>query len=266
MIDIHTHILPGVDDGPADMDTALSTLQHIEVCGVTDLFLTPHFMPGAYQNTKEKIVETYQLFKQKALERGISINLHLGLEIYLTELDNNNNTISDNRLGDSDYVLVETALHGFPINLKEILFSIVRSGLKPILAHPERYIDFIQNVSLAEDYIYRNVYFQGNAGSFLGYHGRTVAGTAWEMFHKGFYHFIASDEHCHGKDYSLIILRNMLMENYSESQIDLLMQDNPARILQNEKVVFFNPEIKPTRDKGNSGNIFQKFLRLLNNE
>ncbi len=266
MIDIHTHILPSVDDGSQSMEIALKCLKTLQNSGVTDVFLTPHYIPGEYDNTKSLIKEKCRELKEAADKESITLKQHCGIELYLTGSKKEESDFAEFRMGESDYVLVETAMQGFPVNLLEHLYLMVRKGLKPILAHPERYIDIIQDLSLAEDLIYRNVYLQANAGSFLGLYGRTASRAAWEMFQKGYFHFIASDYHCQEQEYPLKQFRDMISENYPEYPVDYLLLDNPAKIIANEKIDYINSEILTSFPENNSGGFLQKLLRLFNNE
>jgi|GEM_PF-235396 len=264
MIDIHTHILPYIDDGAEDIEDALKSLKVIQNSGVTDLFLTPHYMPGEYDNTKTLVQGEIKLLREAALEESIGINLISGIEVYLTQMRGKMIDFDRFRMDDSDYVLVETAMHGFPINLYDMLYQMVKDGFRPILAHPERYIDIIKNINIAEELIHRNVYLQANAGSFLGEYGTLVTNAVWEMFHRGYIHFIASDHHCRTDKYSLATLERILKENYTELSVNKLMMDNPAKVLSNEPVEFFNTEIHPLRIERDSGSFFHRLLRLIN--
>jgi protein-tyrosine phosphatase len=265
MIDIHTHILPYIDDGAEDIEDALKALKLAQDSGVTDIFLTPHYMPGEYDNTKTLIRGEIKLLREAALEESIGINLISGIEVYLTQMRGKMIDFDKFRMADSDYVLVETAMHGFPINLFDMLYQMVKDGLRPILAHPERYIDIMKNINIAEELIHRNVYLQANAGSFLGEYGSLVTSTVWEMFHHGYIHFIASDHHCRTDSYSLATLENLLRENYTDVPVKKLMCDNPARILRNEPVEFLNPEIQPIRKDRDTESLFHRLLRIINN-
>lgn len=266
MIDIHTHILPNTDDGAENMEIALSCLSKIQEVGVTDVFLTPHYIPGEYDNTGEIIDRKCTELRKTAKENDINVNLHCGVEFYLTGTGQKETDFSGFRLGNSDYVLVETAMHGFPVNLFEILYIMVKKGYKPILAHPERYMDIMKDSTIAEDLIYRNVYLQANAGSFIGDYGKIVSRTAWEMLQKGFYHFIASDHHCNTNHYSLQVISNLFAEDYPEYPLDMLINENPARIIRNEKIEYFNPPILMNKENGNSKGFFQKILQFFDNE
>jgi protein-tyrosine phosphatase len=265
MIDIHTHILPAVDDGAKDTEISLRCLKTLQESGVTDVFLTPHYIPGEYDNTHEKIEEKCRLLRKSASQEGITVNLHSGVELYLTDAGQQDVDYSSYRLGSSDYILVETAMHGFPINLLDNLYQMVRKGYKPILAHPERYIDIIQNPSLAEDLIYRNVYLQANAGSFFGDFGKASTRAVWSMLQKGFIHFVASDYHCQTQNYPLTVFRDMMTTNYPGFPIDLLINQNPAKIIKNEEIEYLNREVLTSFPKTNAESFFQKILKVFSN-
>lgn len=265
MIDIHTHILPAVDDGAEDMDTALLNLKVIQESGVTDLFLTPHYIPGEYESSNIFNYVSCKLLGIAAREQHININLHCGIELYLTDEEEKDADFTKFRMEDSDYVLVETGMNGFPVNFREILYLMVKKGFKPVLAHPERYYEIMQDISIAEELIYRNVYLQANAGSFLGLYGNTIAKTAWDIFEKGYYHFIASDHHCRNTEYTMSTLRLLLSEYYSNKVINLLMYENPARLLRNEKIKYFNPKIHSHIKGEERGNLIQQVFRLFSN-
>mgnify|MGYP006279571563 CR=1 FL=1 len=239
MIDIHTHILPACDDGSPDIDTSLHYLQILAQNKVSDVILTPHFIRNSYNNKKEIINPKFTKLKEMVYKKNIEINLHLAAEVYLEptlieDIKKNNFTINN-----SDYVLVETSFNGFPTNLLEILYQLVKDGYKPILAHPERYNEFIVNPNKAESFLYRDIYFQLNAGSFLGKYGKQVKNTAWSLLDKGYVHFLASDLHCKNGEYPLPIAAHLIAEKYDEYLVKLLTEINPQKLLNNEKIEIF---------------------------
>lgn len=243
MVDIHTHLLPGVDDGSLDMDNSLLFVKKMQEAGVSDCFVTPHYIIGEYDNTPEVVAEKHENLTKAITAEGYEVNVHKGVEVYLSSDIHNKIDLRHYCLGSSDYILVESAMNGFPANILEIFYHLVKKGFKPIFAHPERYIDVIKKVSLVEDLIYRNVYMQVNAGSFLGIYGEQVAKTAWDLFHKGFIHFIASDCHCHRDEYLLPVAKQLLKERYPEYASELFFDTNPRKIIENEVVEYFNPAV-----------------------
>lgn len=260
MIDIHTHILPGLDDGSPSLENSLEHIKLMVEAGVTDIFVTPHYITGEYNNTPD-IIEEKRLLLQKDIDKaGYSCKLHKGVEVYLTDNVHEQLNLREYTLGNSDYILVETAMNGFPVNLLDILYRMVKSGLKPIMAHPERYADVIKSSSKVEDLIYRNVYMQANAGSFLGVYGDAAANTAWELLQKGFIHFIASDCHCSRDEYLLPIAKEMLKENFPDYPLEQFFSTNQSLVLENDSIEYFNPPIY--QPAVNKGSILSKILRI----
>ena len=265
MIDIHTHFLPAVDDGSPDLETSLHYLKMVSDYGVTDVITTPHLIQGEYNNSPEYIGQQCQLLRSKIQENRININIHCGMEVYLTGSTNEVMTDINCRLAGGDYVLVETAMNGFPLNLNDVLYQLVVKGFKPVLAHPERYIDIIKNSQKAEDLIYRNVYLQLNAGSFIGYYGKSVAKAAWELFNEGFVHFIASDFHCQSADYPLVQVYELLSDQYGEEAVRQFTHDNPRKILNNESIDYYTkPNVLLNHNSGKS--MFSRIFSFFNNE
>ena len=141
MKDLHSHILFGIDDGSNDISESISLLKSAEEQGITDLVLTPHYIEESkYTCNNEEKNKRFDELKQKAKENGISINLYLGNEVFMTEnflelLEKKEiQTINNTR-----YILFEFPMSNMLYNSKEILYNLVVSGYVPILAHPERY-------------------------------------------------------------------------------------------------------------------------------
>jgi protein-tyrosine phosphatase len=243
MVDIHSHVLFGVDDGSEDIEQSIKSLKLLQTSGVTDIFLTSHYIIGEYDVPRGEIKDKFQQLKERVNKEGLEIKIHLGAEYYLTDAKEKVDDFENFTLGDSRYILVETGMNGFPHNLLDTLYLLVRKGYKPILAHPERYIDVIKNPNVVEDLVYRNVYMQANAGSFLGYYGSNINKTVWELFDRGLIHFIASDFHCHSDDYPLAMLREMFEKKHPDIDLDFYIKENPRKIISDENVEYIRREM-----------------------
>ncbi len=239
MIDIHTHLLPGCDDGSASLDESIEQFKLMIDAGVTDIILTPHYIPEYYDNHYENITSKIMILKSELIKYKIHLNLHRGVEVYLNENSPEIITSEFLYLGNSKYILVETGMNEFPINLNEILYKIVKSGYKPILAHPERYANIIKNPDLAEDFMHRNIYLQVNAGSLLGEYGKRVRNTAWTLLSRGHVHFLASDNHANLHHYSLGIAVREVKDYFNAGYVKLLTVENPGKILLNQNIDMF---------------------------
>ena len=140
MIDVHSHIIPFVDDGSRSVDISLEMLREEEALGVTDVICTPHYRNGRYMTTDESVIAEFNKFKEKAKAENISVNLHLGREISCNEREKNAYIKSGKflSLDDTYYVLLE-----FPFTEKtdidEICYEVRLMGYIPVVAHLERY-------------------------------------------------------------------------------------------------------------------------------
>jgi len=247
MIDIHTHILNGVDDGSKDLQTSLQHLRLMQEIGVTGVFLTPHFMRNMFDGNPDTIREEFQKLKKEVEKEKIEIELYPGFEIFLEPGIHKKILDQQLSLNGTKYILVETNMSGFTADLPQILYDLVRNGWKPILAHPERYADIINDPAVAEELIHKNIYMQINAGSLLGHYSRPIQDTAWFLVRQGFAHFIASDNHCKEPAYFLDIALNEIRNNIDEYTANLLSIENPQKILKNEPIEYFY--VKEIREK-----------------
>lgn len=190
LIDFHSHILPGVDDGVAALEEALSVLDWFERLGVKKVILTPHIMEYYPANTASHLRLQFAAFREAY--KG-SIELYLGAEYFLdnrfTELLKSRDILSIAER----YVLVETDFSNPPINLMEQLKAIQIAGYLPVLAHPERYA-YMQQTDysrLKEE----GILFQLNLLSLVGEYGKTVEKKAKELLNSHAYNCIGSDIH-----------------------------------------------------------------------
>ena len=154
MFDIHTHILPGVDDGAESLEEALSMLRTLKSRGFNGVFLTPHLNHPTVKTDKEFILRTFEDLKTE-LEKQLQV--YLGSELYLSP-----NYEEPIPLGDTDLVLVELPTDVYPQYLEETIFDLQLSGYRVILAHVERYRWLAENIPLIEKLRDRNVLFQVN--------------------------------------------------------------------------------------------------------
>ncbi len=170
MVDIHTHILPGIDDGATDKDISLSLLKILEDDGVSDVVLTPHFYSDS-ENIEQFIQRRNQAYSElKSVYKG-NINLHLGAEVYLSRYIANYDDLTELCIDKTKYILVECPFSmEFSSDIYEIIENFIYNHrLTPIIAHIERYpfINLDKNVSLVESLRSIGCLIQVNADSLL---------------------------------------------------------------------------------------------------
>ncbi len=196
MIDIHSHVLPFVDDGSTTLKASLEMIKTEVEYGVTDLFLTPHFMKTRnYLSTYENNLKVFEDFKKEVQRAGYKINLHLGNEIYYT-IDSmrflKNKMIKS--MGDSKFVLVEFSMSEAEEDIADAIHNLKAAGYIPIVAHPERY-SYLTNIDDYELIKKMGAYIQLNAHSIVGKYGPSIQKLCMKLIRIGLVDFIASDVH-----------------------------------------------------------------------
>lgn len=197
IVDIHSHILFGVDDGARDLEESLSIIEKMIQCGITDIMLTPHYIEGSSFNANNKLKEKhFKELKSLLKKKKIDINLYLGNEIFITsEIHKLIKSKEIMPLNKSKYILIELPLIEEYKNSKEIIFELIDKGYKVILAHPERYKHFYKNLTEIDAYIEMGVMFQGNIDSISGKHGFKVKRMFKKLLKMNYYSFLDSDIH-----------------------------------------------------------------------
>jgi protein-tyrosine phosphatase len=224
MIDIHTHILPGVDDGATNFLQAKEMVKASALMGVTDLFLTPHYMKNLnYLSHYEENLVIFDRLKTEIKEENLNINLYLGNEIYYDKTIFNN--LENNRCVPlyGNYVLIEFDVEESDWLISEAIFNFKAKGYIPIIAHPERYI----NVKEIEDYrIMRKMgaKIQVNADGFTKESNKATNKFLFKLIKEGLIDFIASDVHTF-RENRLLDAYNVLVKKFSKEKIDSIFNN-----------------------------------------
>ncbi len=195
-IDIHSHLLPGIDDGSKSMENSIELIQKLASNGIKRFITTPHTMAEVYPNTPEIILQKRDALREELKKRNIDVSLDAASE-YLLDHDFYNKLKAGEVLtfGKSKYILVEMSFFNAPNNLKELLFEIQLAGLKPIMAHPERYNFYGGKM---EEYRSLKSYgckFQLNLLSLTSHYGKQVQKTTYKLLEEGLYDFVGTDTH-----------------------------------------------------------------------
>lgn len=195
-IDIHTHILPGVDDGAQNMEEALELLRLAWENGTGAMILTPHYRGKFKKNTPEQLMGIFEELSRQAAKQFPGLRLYLGNEA------GNEHELSDKllsgrvlTLAGTRYVLLEFAEQCYRSRVLSSVLDLVNSGYIPIIAHVERYDIFRKHGSLAEEVIDMGALLQVNAESIMGSQGFALKRYCRKLLKKGRVHFVASDAH-----------------------------------------------------------------------
>lgn len=196
MIDLHSHILPGIDDGSPNVDTSLAMARAWVADGVSVLACTPHILPGLYHNTGPQIRKAVAELQQRLDAEEIPLRLVTGADNHVVPdfaaALNNGRLLS---LADTRYVLVEPPHHTAPPRLGDLLFGVMTAGYRPILTHPERLTWIKSHYDLIRLLARRGVWMQITAGSLTGAFGRAPKYWGERMLDEGIVHILATDSH-----------------------------------------------------------------------
>lgn len=238
MIDIHSHILPGIDDGADTIETSIQMARLAINSGTSIMIATPHFnCTYGFKSYKEVIDRYEQLVNTLKVER-LDLDLLLGMEVYASE--EVADFISKGRLltlNKSKYILLE---YSFREDLSLIYFLIeelINQGLSPIIAHPERYPYVQRRPRMVYEWLELGCHLQLNKGSILGRFGSSAYDTAIYLMSKNLVSFIASDAHGSvRRTTDLAKVFDFVSRAFSKEYADLLMKDNPKKLLKNQEV------------------------------
>jgi protein-tyrosine phosphatase len=194
--DMHSHLLPGIDDGAPDIETSLELVRGMMDLGYSKLITTPHIMWDMYKNSRERILDKLELLREAIRAEGLNVEVNAAAEYFLDDhvaglLKNNVPllTLKDN------WVLVEFSLAYPSASLHEILFDMQMQGYVPVIAHAERYIYLHQNKEFYGELKQRGCLFQLNVLSLVGHYGKSVTELAHYLMKKEYYDLIGTDLH-----------------------------------------------------------------------
>lgn len=195
MKDLHSHYLPGVDDGARMIDETIEMLHNANLAGVTDIMFTPHYiLDSKYSQTKDHNEKIFASLKDIALKENI--NIYLGNEVYCNDsiLDLHKKGLIKT-LNDSRYMLIEIPMYSKMNNIKSIFFELISNGITPILAHPERYTAYYNDLEFFYSLRVMGVLMQVNFTSLIGGHGPKAKRMAKKLLKNNLISFIGSDIH-----------------------------------------------------------------------
>ena len=220
--DMHSHLIPGVDDGSTSMEESIAMIQSLIEIGYTNFFTTPHIMGDFYKNSPENLIPLRDLVRAELKSKNIACTFNVAAEYYIDEwfFERVKNKEALLTMGNG-YLLVETSYLNRPNNFYEVIFALQTQGYKVILAHPERYTYMYNNFKGYQDIFDRGVYFQLNLNSLTGYYSPKAKSIAEKLVKKGMVHFIGTD--CHTPKHIDVLQRAINSKTYKKlSELPLL--------------------------------------------
>lgn len=236
MLDFHNHLIPGVDDGAADIGESRGGIEAMIAEGVTEIIATPHItasmaLSRAVERFLARVSDAWSEFHSLAAEEFPAIPVHRGFEVMLDvphpRLEN-----PLLRLAGTSFALVEFPFMNIPLNSGYALRELADARVRPIIAHPERYANMEEKLELIETWRDSGAYLQVNAGSLVGAYGARARRLAWMLLDEGRADYLCSDYHSRGRC-GMAAARSALLARGFEDQLDALAA-NAKRIVSDE--------------------------------
>ena len=205
--DMHSHLIPGIDDGAQDMDQTIAMLAKFESLGYKKVVTTPHIMTDSFPNNPEIILSGLEKVRNEIKKVGINIEIEAAAEYYFDETlmpkikNKELLTFGDN------YVLVEFAFHSPPQFLDQLFFELKTHGYRPVIAHFERYLYYLGKIDKAEKWRSEGINIQININSLFGQYGPEVQKQAEKLIDEGQFDFVGTD--CHRIEHLMILEKNL---------------------------------------------------------
>lgn len=196
MIDIHSHILPGVDDGASSVEESIELIRELYNDGIRVVVATPHVMPGAYENTDVSIADGIRNIQGKIADENIDVKILPGAENYIVpDIVERLKESPDLAINHGKFVLIELPMHSIPPFTQGVFSALVQNGFFPILAHPERNSVIMEDVERVIPLICAGALLQVNLGSIWGLYDKFVLKTAETLLKRDMVFAMASDIH-----------------------------------------------------------------------
>ena len=259
MIDLHSHILPGLDDGAGDMDETLEMCRIAEADGVHTIVASPHCRNGLYNNDENTIMPALQRTREAVREEGISVQIIPSVEIHITPelftfFDHNPRLLLGGR-----YVFLELPSQSIPPYTGEFLFEMTLKGYIPIITHPERNTIIQGDPDLLAMWVDGGAIVQVTAMSLTGEFGDRVRGVSLAMVRSGLVHCIATDAHSPGwRKPVLSKARGVLEDILGDNRARAMVEDIPGHILNGEAIEGRQTPASP----GASPSVIRRLLRV----
>lgn len=261
MIDLHTHILPAIDDGVETEDEAVEFARCAVADGVRVIVATPHCRDGFYMNDRRTVLDAVVRLRERLDREGVGVTVEPGAEVHLCPdlvervRDGRAPTLADN----GRTLLLELSLSQYPVELENVVFQLRLAGIDTVFAHPERIRFFQDDVARYESLVRLGAYGQITTGSILGLFGRRAREFSVELLRKGLVHAIASDAHnVRGRPPTLRAAAVAAGQLVGERRARAMVQDVPAALLAGRE-----PEMPPVETRADGPAGLLRWLRRL---
>lgn len=238
MIDIHCHILPGIDDGAKDLIESIGMAKHAASKGITTIFATPHHKNGWHHNEANKILTLVNQLNDRLKLEKIPIEILPGQEprIYGELLEDYQAGKIMTLNNQHKYVLIELPHTHVPAYAEKLFFNIQLEGITPIIVHPERNVQIRENPDLLHHLVKNGAATQITASSLTGHHGKQLRKFTMQLIKHQLIHFIASDSHRLSRSsFKLVEAYHVLNEEFGTDYVDLF-QGNARKLVNGNEI------------------------------
>ncbi len=250
MIDLHSHILPSVDDGAQTIEDSVKMAHQARQEGITTIYATPHHLNGRYENERENVIERVATLNAEFEQRNIDLTVLPGQEI---RINGDIESILEERtampLGDeTKYILVELPSSQVPRYTKDKLFELQRMGYQPVIVHPERNSAFVKHPNILYEFVKRGTLTQLTASSVGGKFGKKIQSFCFQLIEANLVHFIASDAHnTTTRGFYMEEAYDIIGKRYGDFIVELFKESAEA-VVQDELVIG-NPPMEVKKKK-----------------
>lgn len=253
MIDLHSHILPGIDDGSRSLDMSLQMARLAVADGIEEMACTPHIYPGLYMNATDGIKSARAALQKQLDEAGIPLKLTIGADVHLVPglLQGLRDGIVPT-LHETRYLLLEPSHHVAPPHFEESVFQLVAAGYVPVITHPERLTWVEDNYHVFRNLVRQGCWMQVTAGALTGTFGARAKYWGERFLGDGLTHIIATDAHSSGRrSPNMSKARDIAERMLGREEAELLVRGRQEHILKNSLPSTVPPP--PTVEKAESG-------------
>ena len=240
MIDMHNHILYGIDDGCKTIEESIETIKNMKKIGFNSIVLTPHYIEdSSFKANNNLKLQRLEILKEELLKNNIDVNLFLGNEIFINESINEliiNKEIRS--INNTRYILIELPFNNQILNLDDYLYELKLKGYKIIIAHPERYTYFKDNYKEARKLYDSGVLFQVNYGSIIGQYGSSSLKLVKKLLKDDMVDFISTDIH---KPSSSLFdkfddIKHKIIKIIGEDKFKVISYNNILKVINDEDI------------------------------
>jgi len=256
MIDIHCHMLHGIDDGARSLEDSLAMAELAVAEGITHMLVTPHHKNGKFVNVKSDIVRLTAELQKELDESGIDLTLFSGQEIringdLLSDIENDDILFLDE---DDQYLLIEFPTMSIPHYAESLFFQLQQKGITPVIVHPERNQQIIDNPAVLLSFIEKGALAQLTASSYVGVFGKDIATLSSKLIQSNLVHVLASDAHnTRGRSFHMKEAFQKMAKEFGDDKVrafqqnakdlvngDVIRTEAPMDIKKKKRISLFN--------------------------